>query len=97
MSDSWEYRGFGEVFDGEGVRVADVYRQGSETLEDHPEVDRRGKLIAAANDLLAACEGALEILPSAAWPGDSEWHDDERIANKVVSELGAAIAKARGV
>jgi hypothetical protein len=60
--------------------------------DDVAEVMANARLIAAAPDLLAACEAAMEFLPKGEYPGGSGQTEAVRVRDLV----RAAIAKAKG-
>lgn len=78
-----------QVRDGQGAVVAAFVRMEHDDCSPTPETDADAALIAAAPDLLAACE-ALRLL---ALDCSSRW---SRGHPAIVERAEAAIAKARG-
>jgi hypothetical protein len=71
-------------YDGHGINGPDEYRTRIATFRKQEDADKYGNLLAAAPDLLAALEWALQ---------NAEWSNDTATGT---DPIRAAIAKARG-
>jgi hypothetical protein len=82
----WRFNPVGEVRGADwNVVVCDTYGNGDDDV-----ADADARLIAAAPELLAACERALMLMSPAACGG--------RVANvdSLIAEIGEAVDKAKG-
>jgi hypothetical protein len=74
-----------DIYDDQGKDIATVWGMGGDTHPTLDEHEANARLIAAAPDLLAACEAAKEFFES-----NYGWYEDE------YHQLADAIEKARG-